>query len=81
MKRELDAPDFGRELSGLLIEVDVDQVLRAQGADPGKLRARQPRAVDLAERALREGMQVLAPRVLCRSFTVQSVLHVCQPLR
>jgi len=75
MKRELDAADSGRELSRLPIEVDVDQILRAQGADPEKLRARQPRAVELAERALREGSRVMEPRVLCRELAVQGVLH------
>lgn len=75
MKQERDAAGVARQLSELPLEVDVDQVLRAQGADPARIRARQPRAVALAERALREGKRVLDPRVVCRADTVRSVRH------
>lgn len=73
--REIDSSGAQRELAGLPIEVDVDQILHAQGADPQKIRLRQPRAVELAERALREGLRVIQPRAVCRALAVERVLH------
>jgi len=55
--------------------VDVDAVLRAQGADPVRIRQRSPRLVALAERALREGTPLLAPSVISRRFTVSGHGH------
>ena len=58
-----------------MIAVDVDAVLRAQGADPARVRARSPRIVALAERALREGLPLIAPAVIVRRFTVAERSH------
>jgi hypothetical protein len=45
------------------IALDVDTVLRCQGADPLVLRERNPRLVDLTERAIEEGAAFLNPSV------------------
>ena len=48
---------------GLGTQLDTDQVLRGQGADPATLRARRPALVGVAERALQVGTPLLQPRV------------------
>ena len=58
-----------------MIAVDVDAILRAQGADPARVRARSPRLVALAERALREGRSLIAPVVISRRFAVADRSH------
>lgn len=58
-----------------MITVDVDAVLRAQGADPVRIRSRSPRIVALAERALGEGLPLVAPAVISRRFTVSGRSH------
>jgi len=57
------------------LELDVDDVLRGQGADPAKLRARSPRLIEAAMRALEEGHSLLAPRVLYKRLPVEEVRH------
>ncbi len=52
--------------------LDTDAVLRAQGADSARLRARSPRLVSVAERALREGIVLLDPRLTCRFLGVRA---------
>ena len=53
----------------------VDAVLRAQGADPVRTRLRSPRLVALAERALHEGIPLLAPALIRRQYTLLSRRH------
>ena len=57
------------------LSLDVDQVLRAQGADPAVLRARRPALVDAAEQALQEGLAYLAPVAAYRELAVESLRH------
>lgn len=57
------------------LELDVDDVLRGQGADPAALRRRSPHLVQMAERALEEGLPLINPRVLVRWFEVESLRH------
>jgi hypothetical protein len=57
------------------LELDVDAVLRGQGADPAALRARSPRLVETAQRALEEGRPLLAPLVLYKRLAVEEVRH------
>ncbi len=64
-----------------LSPLGADAVLRAQGADPVRVRARSPRLVQLAERAQREGMSLLAPTVIQRRFTVLDRTHDSLRLR
>jgi hypothetical protein len=57
------------------LTIDVDAVLRGQGADPVALRARSPRLVEAAERALEEGKPLLIPQVLYERLPVQEIRH------
>jgi hypothetical protein len=55
--------------------LDVDSVLRAQGADPGMLRARRPALVALAARALEGGRPLLEPKVASARYTAKGLQH------
>jgi len=54
---------------------DVDDVLRSQSADPAIIRSRRPKLVDLAQRALDEGRDLVAPAVLTRALGVEKARH------
>jgi hypothetical protein len=45
------------------LSITVGMVLRGQGGDPNNVRQRQPRLVDLAERAIAEGTPWLRPQI------------------
>ena len=62
-------------LSGWQLDIDVDMILRGQGADPAVLRERKPRLVEIAEQALSAGMQWIRPAVVYRFLHVESVRH------
>lgn len=57
------------------LALDVDAVLRGQGADPAVIRARRPALLALAERALAAGLPQLAPATLSRRVVVQEFSH------
>jgi len=57
------------------LAVDVDAVLRAQGADPATVRARSGRLVAHAERAVVEGAALLAPTVARNRRAITVVRH------
>ena len=57
------------------LDFGVDAVLRGQGAEPGAIRERSPRLVDLAERALEEGTSLLEPTTLFRELDVETLRH------
>lgn len=57
------------------LRVDVDQVLRGQGADPDIIRARRPQLVAAAERALAEGAADLEPIAAYGQMPVESLSH------
>jgi hypothetical protein len=57
------------------LQLDVDQVLRGQGADPAIIRKRSPTIVALAEKAVREGSHLLRPEMLYRRLAVERVVH------
>ena len=57
------------------LNFDVDAVLRGQGAEPGAIRKRSPRLVDLAERALEEAQPLLEPRTLFLELDVEKLSH------
>ncbi len=57
------------------LAVDLDMVLRGQGADPSIVRKRKPRLVEIAEQALEEGMSLIAPSVVYRILEVESLRH------
>lgn len=57
------------------LTVDVDQILRGQGADPLMVRERSPKIVEAAEWALNEGHKLLHPRVLYENYDVDELRH------
>jgi hypothetical protein len=57
------------------LDLCVDDVLRAQGADPAVVRARRPKLVSIAEAALQEGTPLMEPVVIFRQFDVESFRH------
>ncbi len=62
-------------ISGWALNVEVDQVLRGQGADAAVVRQRRPRLVALAEKAAALGAELIAPRVAYRVIDVQALRH------
>lgn len=56
----------------LSLGVDVDSVLRAQGADPALVRGHSPRLAALAAEAVAIGMPLLAPRAACQLWEVEA---------
>jgi hypothetical protein len=57
------------------LDFDVDAVLRGQGAEPGAIRARSPRLVETAQRALEEGRALIKPQTLFRELDVETLRH------
>lgn len=62
-------------LRDIPLRLGVDEVLRAEGADPASLRARGPSFVALAEQALREGLPLVRTAVLYQLLPVERCLH------
>ena len=57
------------------LDLDVDQVLRGQGADPQVIRSRRPALVATTEMALAEGRSLLNPVVAYRDLPVRETRH------
>lgn len=57
------------------LEIDVDMVLRGQGADPRAIRVRNPELVAVAEQTLAEGLPLLKPAVAYRQLEIESLRH------
>lgn len=57
------------------LNINVDGVLRGQGADPDIIRSRSPRLVDTAEKALASVIDRLEPEVLVMEFKVTGFKH------
>ena len=57
------------------LNIDADMVLRGQGADPEVIRARKPRLVEMAERAVQEGFLLIEPAVVYRFVQVETMKH------
>jgi len=57
------------------LRLTVDDVLRAQGADPDAIRIRRPSLVKSTEEAIAIGVPLLHPRVLYEKYTVKGLLH------
>lgn len=55
------------------LKIDVDMVLRGQGADPAVIRQRRPKLVALAEQALAEGRQLIHPVATYRILPVENM--------
>jgi hypothetical protein len=58
-----------------IMNLDVDQVLRNQGADPALLRKRSPRLAEVAQRALEVGSPLLEPAAAYRQLKVAACTH------
>lgn len=59
----------------LELNIEVDDLLRAQGADPQIIRARRPAIVRAAEEALKSGRHLLEPLVIYETFAVEALRH------
>jgi hypothetical protein len=59
------------------LAIDVDMVLRGQGADPDNVRGRQPRLVALAESAIAAGMSWIRPQAAFRNVAIQEIKSTC----
>ncbi len=62
-------------INDLELTLDIDQVLRGQGAKPEKIREHSPGLVDTAERALAEGFPLLKPILIYKRFVLESIIH------
>ena len=63
------------------LAITVDMVLRGQGADPLKIRARQPQLVALAERAIAEGTGLIHPQAAFRRLDICAISQSCVTLK
>jgi len=57
------------------MQLTVDQVLRAQGADPDVIRSRRPNLVKTTEQAIIMGQALLKPLVLYEKYEVKGFTH------
>ena len=57
------------------LNLDVDHILQGQGADPQVIRQRRPQLVELAQRALEESPDLLAPQLTYEDYTVEDFRH------
>ncbi|HZY44674.1 MAG TPA: hypothetical protein VFF70_07995, partial [Anaerolineae bacterium] len=57
------------------LNIDVDMVLRGQGADARVIRQRRPQLIDIAQRAIEDGQQLIKPAVVYRRVPVASLHH------
>jgi len=58
-----------------VLDYDVDDVIRSQSADPASIRARRPKLVELSERALEHGRDLIEPVVLMKRLSVTKTRH------
>jgi hypothetical protein len=62
-------------LTGFSLTVNVDDVLKAQGADPGLLQLRSPDLVEAAKVAIEQGLPLLDPMIWYERRSVIKVQH------
>jgi len=62
-------------LLDLPLNLDLDEILSAQGTDPAVVRKRNPRLVEAAQRAFDLGRPLLEPVVAYQEYRVKSVQH------
>ena len=58
-----------------VLNLDIDQVLKNQGADPAALRKRNPRLVQIAQRALDAGLSLIEPVAAYQRLTITKRTH------
>lgn len=64
-----------RVLTDWNYHLDVDGVIKGQGADPEKIRRRSPRLVQIAENALEEAEKIIRPVAMIETLDVVSLAH------
>ena len=57
------------------LDINIDHVIRAQGADPEIIQGRNPRLVKAATTALEMGYPLLEPLVLYEEYKIDSLRH------
>ena len=57
------------------LDINVDAVLRGQGADPAIIRTRSPRLIEVSEKAIETSLQLLEPQILVEELEVISHQH------
>lgn len=57
------------------LKIDVDAVLRGQGASPEKIRSQSPQLVEIAKIALDKCVGLLEPQVLSKQVGIKSLWH------
>ncbi len=57
------------------LNLDIDQVLRNQGANPKALRQRNPRLAQIAQQAINEGMPLIEPAAAYQRLKIVSRTH------
>ncbi len=62
-------------LSHWELQLNVDDVLRAQGADPASIRSRRPALITNTEKAIELGSLLLHPLVLFEQYPVKKFTH------
>jgi len=62
------------------LNIDVDMVLRGQGVNAAIVRQCKPRLIEIAERALVEGLSLIEPAVVYRTLPVETMRHECLTL-
>ncbi len=57
------------------LDFNVDDVLRAQGANPDSIRQRRPALIASTEKAITLGISLIHPRVLYEEYLVKNFVH------
>jgi hypothetical protein len=57
------------------ITLSIDDVLRAQAADPEAIRLRRPALIEITQQAINMGKYLLKPLVLYETYSVKSFIH------
>jgi hypothetical protein len=58
-----------------VLNLELDQVLKSQGADPAKIRKRNPRLVEVAQQALEMGLSYVETTVAYRRLAIAARTH------
>jgi len=57
------------------LQLSIDDVLKAQGADPDTVRLRRPTLLSITEEAINRGKPLLKPQVVYEFYTVKKYAH------
>jgi hypothetical protein len=80
MRQNAFAMDETLVMKDWRLETSVEMVLRGQGADPRRIRARHHRLIRTAERALDEGKTLIVPQLAFRRLRVRFMRNECVEL-